>query len=207
MSSHAFGDTGARIRRRSFGRGLVALTTAVVVGGCGDGAEGPDTGDPQVGYVRGNGTITTIAEDERTAAPQLAGTTLSGERVSLADFGGRPVVVNVWGSWCPPCRREAPELAAAARELDGRVAFLGISTRDNDRNAALAFERRFEVPYPSLYDPAGELLLGFRKTLPPNAIPSTLVIDADGRVAARIIGETTKGMLVGLIEDVVGIGR
>lgn len=184
-----------------------ALTVGSAAGACGDGAGRSNSAEPQIGYVRGSGTITTIAKGERAPAPEVSGTTLSGADLSLADFAGKAVVINVWGSWCPPCRKEAPELAEAARELaDKDVEFLGISTRDHDKQTALAFERRFKMPYPSLYDPAGELLLGFRETLPPNAIPSTLVIDRDGRVAARIIGETTKSTLVGLVEDVVGVG-
>lgn len=184
-----------------------AFTAGTTLSACSDDAEGSPSAEPQIGYVRGNGTITTIAKGERSPAPELSGTTLSGEDRSLSDFAGRAVVINVWGSWCPPCRKEAPELAAAARELaDKEVEFLGISTRDNDKSTALAFERRFEVPYASIYDPAGELLLGFRETLPPNAIPSTLVIDRDGMVAARVIGETTKSTIVGLVEDVLGTG-
>lgn len=193
-----------RFDRRGFGRGVFAIAAAMTLGSCGDsGSGGSDSAEPQIGYVRGNGTITTIEVADRVAAPEVSGTTLSDAQLSLSDFAGKLVVLNVWGSWCPPCRKEAPELAAAARELaDQNVEFLGINTRDNDIQAARAFERRFEVPYPSLYDPAGKLLLGFRGSLPPNAIPSTLVIDSDGRVAARIIGETTKNTLVGLVEDV-----
>lgn len=200
----------SRFGRRTFGRHLLAIAATLTVGSaagaCGDGAGGSSSADPQIGYVRGSGTITTIAKGDRAPAPELSGTTLDDDEISLADFTGRAVVLNVWGSWCPPCRKEAPELSAASRELADRgVEFLGINTRDNDIKAARAFERRFEVPYPSVYDPAGELLLGFRETLPPNAIPSTLVIDRDGMVAARIIGETTKSTLVGLVEDVIGV--
>jgi thiol-disulfide isomerase/thioredoxin len=112
--------------------------------------------------------------------------------------------VNVWGSWCAPCRSEAPDLVAASEELaDDGVEFLGINSRDLDRAAARAFQRRFEVPYPSIYDQQGRTLLAFRGTLSPNAIPSTVVIDQEGRVAASVIGEVTRSTLVGLVEDVV----
>lgn len=182
-----------------------ALLAVVGAASCeGDSAGASGQGDAQIGYVSGSGTITQMPEAEREPAPELSGTTLEGEEMSLDDFAGQPVVINVWGSWCPPCRKEAPELAEAARELAKRdVAFLGISSRDSDEQTALAFQRRFDLPYPSLFDPTGELLLGFRQTLPPNAIPSTLVIDEEGRVAARVIGETTRATLVGLVEDVV----
>jgi len=83
------------------------------------------------------------------------------------------------------------------------VEFLGINSRDLDRAAAQAFQRRFEVPYPSIYDQQGKTLLAFRGTLSPNAIPSTVVIDAEGRVAASVIGEVSRSTLVGLVEDVM----
>ena len=84
------------------------------------------------------------------------------------------------------------------------MVFVGVNTRDNDPGPAIAFERSFGVTYPSVYDPSGKLLLGFAKTLPATAIPSTLVIDADGRVAARILGATTATTLVDVVEDVQG---
>ena len=156
------------------------------------------------GFVSGKGIITRLAVDEREQPGEVAGETLEGEPVSLADYEGTTVVVNVWGSWCAPCRAEAPDLVEASQELaDDGVEFLGINSRDLDRAAAQAFQRRFEVPYPSIYDQKGQTLLAFRGTLSPNAIPSTVVIDDQGRVAASIIGETTKSTLVGLVEDVL----
>jgi peroxiredoxin len=95
-------------------------------------------------------------------------------------------------------------LAEAARDLADRdVAFLGIDSRDPSESAARAFVRRSDIPYPSIYDQQGKTLLAFRGTLSPNAIPSTVVIDEEGRVAASVIGEVTKATLVGLVEDVV----
>jgi thiol-disulfide isomerase/thioredoxin len=123
--------------------------------------------------------------------------------VSLSDYAGQTVVVNVWGSWCAPCRAEAPDLVDAAAELASEdVAFLGINSRDLNEAAARAFVRRFDVPYPSIYDQGGQTLLAFRGTLTANSIPSTVVIDAEGRVAARVLGEVSKSTLVGLVEDV-----
>jgi thiol-disulfide isomerase/thioredoxin len=148
--------------------------------------------------------ITRLADQDREppTAP-LAGTTLDGEPIALEDFAGDVVVVNVWGSWCPPCRAEAPALVEASKELraDG-VRFLGINSRDLDPANAQAFVRRFDVPYPSIYDQAGTALLAFRGTLTANSIPSTVVIDEQGRVAARVLGEVTRSTLVGLVEDV-----
>lgn len=156
------------------------------------------------GFVAGKGIITRLAVDERSRPGEVAGETLEGEPISLADYEGRTVVVNVWGSWCAPCRAEAADLVEASEELaDDGVQFLGINSRDLDRAAAQAFQRRFDVPYPSIYDQKGQTLLAFQGTLSPNAIPSTVVVDDEGRVAASIIGETTKSTLVGLVEDVM----
>jgi len=112
------------------------------------------------------------------------------------------VVVNVWGSWCAPCRAEAPTLVAAAKHLSGKgVAFLGINSRDLNKSAAQAFVRTFQVPYPSIYDQDGSTLLAFRGTLTPNAIPSTVIIDPQGRVSGSVLGEVTKTTLYDLVHD------
>jgi len=112
------------------------------------------------------------------------------------------VVVNVWGSWCPPCRAEAPMLAGAARDLKSRdVEFLGINTRNPEQAGPRAFERRYKIPYASIYDPGGRTLLAFHGTLPPNSIPSTVVIDRRGRVAASVIGSVSRTTLDDLVDD------
>ncbi|MBO9522456.1 MAG: TlpA family protein disulfide reductase [Nocardioidaceae bacterium] len=178
----------------------VALTATLALAGCGSGVGG--AGDR--GYVDGKGVITRLAEGDRKKIGDVEGETLTGEKVSLADFRGKVVVVNVWGAWCPPCRAEADDLAEAAKQLAPEgVVFLGINTRDASKDNALAFQTNREVPYPSLYDPDGKNLLAFHGTLTPNAIPSTVVIDEKGRAAASIIGELTSARtLVGLVEDV-----
>ena len=138
---------------------------------------------------------------ERDKAPQLEGTTLDGDGFALSDWAGDVVVINVWGSWCVPCRTEAPELVRLAnRYADRGVRFLGINIRDNSA-AARSFENRFKVPYPSLADPNGELLLSFRDVIPTSVVPSTVVVDRRGDVAARIIGPVTYPTLRGLLTD------
>jgi thiol-disulfide isomerase/thioredoxin len=123
--------------------------------------------------------------------------------VSLSEYAGKVVVVNVWGSWCAPCRAEAPMLADAARDLAARdVVFLGIDSRDPSRAAAQAFVRRFDVPYPSIYDQRGRTLLSFRGTLTPNSVPSTVIIDTRGRVAASVLGEISRTTLYDLVDEV-----
>ncbi|MGH3812741.1 MAG: TlpA family protein disulfide reductase [Pseudonocardiaceae bacterium] len=139
----------------------------------------------------------------REPAPKLAGSTLEGERLSLAQFRGTVVVVTVWGSWCAPCRDEAPDLARLARESRSEgVRFVGVDTRDN-KAAARAFVRTFKIPYPSLFDPDGSLMLAFDGVVPISAVPSTVVIDPQGRVAARVVGKVTYSTLRGLVQDVL----
>jgi peroxiredoxin len=181
---------------------LLALLGVLVLSVSACGADVGSTGDQ--GYVDGDGVITLLDPGERKEPGEVSGETLDGEQVSLASYAGKVVVVNVWGARCPPCRAEADDLAEAARELAPQgVQFLGINTRDPSRENARSFERRYDVPYPSIYDPGGRNLLAFRGTLTPNAIPSTVVIDAEGRVAASILGEVTSAStLVGLVEDV-----
>ena len=184
-------------------RRLAAVALTLLLVGCSGGAGtgiGLAKGDG-LGFQTGDGTVTMVDPADRVAAPVLAGPTLDGEEISTADFAGRMIVVNVWGSWCAPCRAEAPHLVEAAEQLGDDVAFLGVNTRDLDRAPAQAFERAFEVTYPSIFDPDGALLLGFAQ-LPPKAIPSTVVIDEEGRVAARILGQVTATTLTGVVADV-----
>ena len=147
-------------------------------------------------FVSGNGSTSFIKQSDRIAAPQLSGMTLSGTNYIFS--GGQVAVVNVWASWCAPCRAEAPTLAALSKKYSD-VAFIGILTRDNPATAE-AFARRFALPYPTLIDDS--VLIGFRKSLPANAIPSTVVIDRNGRVAARISGSVTVASMSELIEKV-----
>jgi thiol-disulfide isomerase/thioredoxin len=154
------------------------------------------------GYVAGKGIITSVKAADRKQPGAVSGRTLDGEQVSLADFRGKVVVVNVWGSWCGPCRAEAPMLAQASRELAGKgVVFLGIDSRDPSKDAAKAFVRRFDIPYPSLYDQQGATLLAFHGTLTPNAVPSTVVVDPQGRVAGSVLGNLSRTTLDDLVED------
>lgn len=182
---------------------LAGLLLAGCSGGSGNGGNGGQRGGS--GFVAGDGdsTITLIEPDRRQAPVDLSGKTLEGERLDVASLRGAPVVLNVWGSWCGPCRKEAPALEEAARRLEADdVSFVGINTRDEDTAQALAFQRTFEVSYPSLVDSGGSLLLSLRGAVAPNAIPTTLILDDQGRVAARITGPTTETTLVDLVGSV-----
>jgi thiol-disulfide isomerase/thioredoxin len=180
-------------------RRLAALAAISLLAGCGSVGSGGSTG----GYVSGDRTITVVPVADRQPAPELSGVDLNGTRLSSDDLlrTHRVLVVNVWGSWCGPCRREAPVLSAVSKQYAKRgVAFLGLLSRDKPA-AASAFVRRFDLNYPSLQDRGGRLQLRFAETLPSQGIPTTWVIDRHGRVAARVLVEVTKPTLVGLIDD------
>ncbi|MGO4257157.1 TlpA disulfide reductase family protein [Marmoricola sp. RAF53] len=176
---------------------LCALT--LLTSGCGS-----PTTDPRTRFVPGDGSVTVLPPAERQVAGPVSGTTLQGDHVDLADYRGTIVVVNAWAHWCGPCRGEAPDLAEAARRLRPEgVVFLGINTRDESADAARAFEKKHRPGYPSIADPGGRTLLAFRGALLPSALPSTLVVDAEGRVAAVVLGEIgSASTLVGLVHDV-----
>ncbi len=179
---------------------LFALTACTAEPGGNSGDETGDSGGG-AGFVTGDGTVTIVPEGDREIAPVISGPTVTGGEASTADHAGKIIVLNVWGSWCAPCRKEAPELVKASEQLGEDVAFLGLNTREKDKAPALAFERAFGIEYPSIYDGSGKLLLDFGK-LPPKAIPSTLVIDEEGRIAARVLGAVDAKTLVGIVDDV-----
>lgn len=192
----------ARTRRAVSALAAAALV-ALTLGGCGSSrAAGADcTGT--AGVRIGNGGATLVPEADRCPAPALSGRTLDGTALDLADYRGSVVVLNVWGSWCAPCKKEQPDLQRAAVDLarDG-VRFVGINVRDRTQGTPQAHVRRYGVTYPSLFDPSANLVARFRD-LPPSAIPSTIVIDADGRVAARMLGATTYDELVVVVRRVL----
>jgi thiol-disulfide isomerase/thioredoxin len=175
------------------------LAATALLAGCTGGSDGRSV--PDQGYVSGDSTITTRAVAEREPPVRFEGTTLDGEPFDVRDHRGKVVVVNVWGSWCPPCIAEAPALQDvwAATGAEG-VQFVGINTRDNAA-AARAHERRFGVTYPSIDDDGGRVLLSLRGTLPPKAVPSTMVLDRRGRVAARVLGEVGAATLRALVSE------
>ncbi len=154
------------------------------------------------GFVSSGGLVTTVPPTEREQAVPFAGPMLGGGELDVADLRGQVVVLNVWGSWCAPCRAEAPALQSAYLLTKAAgVEFVGVNTRDTPPQAQ-AFVEEFEITYPSIEDQNGRLLLAFRDTLPPAAIPSTLVLDSQGRVAARILGEVSETTLVTIIDEV-----
>ena len=180
---------------------LAAAGLLLLLAACGGG---DGEGEAGSNYVGASGGITVVKKaTDRKEAPIIKGVGVDGKPLSSDDFAGKTIVVNVWGSWCPPCRKEAPALQQVSEEYaDKGVQFLGIDVRDNPA-AAKAFERRFGVTYPSIDDYDQKTLLGFSDSLPAQGIPTTWIIDSKGRVAVRIfVDGLTAATLSGLIDDV-----
>jgi len=178
------------------------VVTAAVASACteANGTEGKD-------YVAGDGVVIEISPEDRGKPVDISGETLTGDHLDLADRRGSVVVVNVWWSGCAPCRKEAPMLVDASDELAGNGTIVGIDVRDASKDNALAFERGFGVPYPSIYDPGSQQLLNIPSPFNPRAIPSTVVLDQQGRVAALVLGELpSKLTLTELVDTVASEG-
>jgi peroxiredoxin len=192
-----------RTRRRAVLFTATAAAAALTLTACSSGGKTGGTGDTN--FVTGNDGIDTAAKGKRSAAPVLSGKTIDGKQLSTADYKGKILVVNVWGSWCTPCRAEAKNLQAVYADLkDQGVQFVGINTRDTNTTSAINFEKEFGVTFPSLYDPTGKQMLRFEKgTLNPQLIPSTLVIDRDGKIAARALMALSEDNLLGMIKPVL----
>ncbi|MFF7182893.1 redoxin family protein [Streptomyces sp. NPDC008121] len=182
------------------------LSAALALSACGSSTNGTSGGGGDTNFVTNTGGISTVAKGERTAPHTIAGETIEGERLDVADLKGKVVVLNVWGSWCGPCRAEASHFTKVANDLKPKgVEFVGLNTRDFNKQQAITFEEDYEVPYPSLYDPSGKLILGgFPKgTLNPQAIPSTVVLDKDGKIAARSLMALDEKKLRSMIEPLL----
>jgi thiol-disulfide isomerase/thioredoxin len=182
----------------------LALVATLILASC--ARAGPDEqtqSGGQVGYPTVPRNLTRIPPDQRQELPTVSGPALgSNQTISTRDYRGKVVVINVWGSWCPPCRKEAPDLQAASVETKDVAQFVGITSKDYDPAPAEAFVRSFKITYPSIYDPTGKVLLAFAGELPPSAIPSTMIIDPQGRLAVRVLSEVSKITLVDMISDV-----
>src|SRR5262245_47493792 len=153
-----------------FRRRLPLLVTALVVTAAASTACTEANGTEGKDYVAGDGVVIEIPAKDREKPVEIAGETLTGDHLDLADRRGSVVVVNVWWSGCPPCRKEAPMLADAADELPGGATIVGIDIRDSSKDNPLAFERGFGVPYPSIYDPGREAGLGLPPPFSPRAM-------------------------------------
>lgn len=186
-----------------------AVTITVLLAGCASDplAEQYREGSGK-GFIAGDGSWTEIPAEDRGAPVDWSGAVENGDPVSSADYDDQVVVLNFWYASCAPCRAEAPDLQKLSEEFDGQGAsFLGVNVRDRAANA-LAFNDTYGITYPSVMDVAdGSMQLAFSESIPPNAVPTTLVLDGSGRVAARILGRVSSpSILETLIRDTIAEG-
>lgn len=158
---------------------MVALSAVLLLSACGR--------DPLGVRVSEEVGVTAYAASDRVDLPPIAGQTLGGDQLSLADLRGHVVVLNSWASWCLPCNDEAAALAVASTKFqaDG-VKFVGLDVTDQD-SSAREYTSTYGIKYPSILDPKGTKL-ALIPSVPPGALPSTLIIDRQGRIAVRFIG-------------------
>jgi len=200
-----------RARRGPVARTLIGVVAAaLLLSGCSSDplAEQYREGSNK-GYIAGDGSITEIAPADRGEPVEFAGDIETGEPVSSADYLGEVLVVNFWYASCAPCRAEADDLQAANAKFTGQGAeFLGVNVRDQ-APSALAFNENYSITYPSVLDvDQGRMQLAFSGSIPPNAVPTTLVLDQEGRVAARILGQVLEAsILETLIADTIAEGN
>ena len=155
-------------------------------------------------YIAGDGTVTEFALGSRPKAASWSGITESGEEISSTQLDGVITVMNFWYAGCAPCRIEMPELIELQTEfLPEGVQFIGVNVRDS-AETSLAFARRIDMNFPSVMDAkTGSVVLGFTGVVTPQAVPTTLVIDAEGNVSARVLGRIDKGILTTLVKTVI----
>jgi thiol-disulfide isomerase/thioredoxin len=155
-------------------------------------------------YIAGDGTVTEFDSTLRPTFLPFTGETESGQMLDSNALVGQVVVMNWWYSACAPCRAEAPDLQALNEEFqDQGVQFVGVNVRDT-AETALAFDRKFDIGFPSIIDAqSGAVSLAFQGVVSPQAVPTTLVIDKQGKVASRILGRIDPSILKTLIETVV----
>ena len=185
-------------------RAVLALLAGALLTGCATGSDAVDVNNGgEFRFVAGTPSGEVIPPDERASAPAFSGELLDGVSFSSDELAGQVAVLNFWGSWCAPCRVETPAFSEVAADLaeDG-VQFLGINVKETDPQFARAFVERFGIEFPSLYDPRGEVALAFRD-YPATAIPSTIVLDRQGQVAAVYTGEVSQENLRRVIDLVL----
>lgn len=200
MSSHS----SLRFSRKNFLALATGGSLALALSACSSSndalAEQADAGDSK-GYIAGDGSVTEYAPEERSEPVEFTGEMFDGSTVAASSLRGKPVLLNFWYAGCAPCRAEAPHLNELHEEFGDKVAFYGANVRD-EKGTAEAFEKNFNVEYPSFRDASGKVLLDLSKYVPAQAVPTTLILDAEGRVASRILGEADPSILKTLLEDV-----
>ena len=187
---------------------LVPLLAALaLVSGCATGSHAVDVNNGgEFRFVAGTPAGEVIPQGRRDRAPSFSGTLLDGGSFSSTRLAGTIAVLNFWGSWCPPCRVETPEFQQVYAQVQGQgVQFLGLDVKETDKQFAQAFVQSQGITFPSLYDPRGEVALAFRD-YPANAIPSTIILDRQGRVAAVYTGPVQQADLRTVLDRLVKEG-
>lgn len=156
------------------------------------------------GFISGDGSVVSIAPTDRVAAVEFYGPGTDGREIASSDYLGSVTVINFWYAGCPPCRAEAPDLVTVANDYATQgVKFLGVNTRDQKAQAEM-FEIEFSVPYPSILEQDNEagVQRAFAGSVPLNTVPTTLILDRQGRVAHRILGQLADAsMLATMVKE------
>ena len=177
----------------------VVLIVVLATGWAGSGNSGVTT-------VNGDANAVVYSAGHRPLAPGFTATTLTGSKLSFSSYRGKVVVLNFWGSWCVPCRAEAPTLAAAAAKYQpSGVSFLGVDVRDTTASA-LAFAHSFHITYPSVSDESSAITLDFTAKVPIAGTPTTLVVDRTGHIAGAVFGTVTYSELTAILAKVTAKG-
>ena len=168
-----------------------ALAVTLATGSSGDGGDGKVT----------NGNMVSYAAGSRPLAPEVSAKSLTGSTIKLSGYRGKTLVLNFWGSWCPPCRDEGPTLAVLDQQYQSKgVAFLGDDVADTPANA-LAFTRSVGITYPSINDPGYAVVQDFSQVAPVSDTPTTVVIDKTGHVVGMVLGQASYGQMTTLLHD------
>ncbi|MGY1744474.1 TlpA family protein disulfide reductase [Blastococcus sp. SYSU D00695] len=184
------------------------LGAALLLAGCstGEGSAVDVNNGGEFRFEAGTPSGEVIGESERASAPEFRGTLLDGGDFDSTELSGDIAVLNFWGSWCPPCRVETPEFQEVYAEVRDRgVQFVGLNVKETDQQFAQAFVDSFGIEFPSLYDPRGEVALAFRD-YPANAIPSTIVLDRQYRVAAVYTAQISQDDLRAVLDRLLQEG-
>lgn len=190
------------MQAKFLGRSFKLLVISLLITSCASPVSNISS-DSESGFVSGDGTSIFLNKNERKSAPELSNVEFLTSEIDLKTLKNKVVLINVWGSWCSPCRKEAPELEELyLKNKADNVEFIGINIRDS-KISANRFIENFSITYPNIFDRDGKLLLGYKDSLPANAIPSTILIDKNGLVAARQLGPIDKSLIQGFISELV----
>jgi peroxiredoxin len=191
------------VRFRGAAAAAVVVAAVLLTAGCAsnDDLSGQYRNGDTKNYISGNGAVSEFDARDTTEALNFTATTIDGKTVSAKDYRGKVLVLNFWFALCGPCRSEAKDLNSISAAKKDTATFLGVNVRD-EAGTARSFIRNFDVPYTNVLDAKGSTVqLAFSGAAAPNATPSTIVVDRNGHVSARILGTANKSVLSTLIDD------